>query len=74
MWPGPAVRPSVSSTASRHWPSDLGDARVVADGSSVQVFYDLESGSVTRMSRELVEAITTFEGRELPRRPGRVSA
>jgi acyl-CoA thioester hydrolase len=48
--------------------SELGQARVVADGSSVQVFYDLERGKVVRMPAELRERISTFEGRSLPSR------
>jgi len=46
-------------------------ARLVADGSSVQVMYDLTTERVSRVPTDLVEAIERFEGREMPRhRPG----
>ena len=48
--------------------SSIGEARVVADGSTVQVFYDLEAGSVMRMPTELLERFAEYEGRELPTR------
>ena len=51
--------------------SPLGEARTVADGTTVQVFYDLEAGSVVRMPAELLERMTEFEGRSLPVRPTR---
>lgn len=44
-------------------------ARVAADGSTVQVFYDLEKGAVMRMPADLLESLTAFEGRQLPKRP-----
>ena len=53
--------------------SPLGEARTVAEGSSVQVFLDLSSGTVWRMPAGLRERIADFEGRELPRRAGRES-
>ncbi len=49
--------------------SPIGAARVVADGSSVQVFYDLVRGRPMRTPAGLVEDLTAFEGRELPPRP-----
>ena len=49
--------------------SDLGQARVVADGSTVQVFYDLERGRPMRTPADLVADLEAFEGRELPPRP-----
>ncbi len=46
-------------------------ARLVADGSSVQVMYDLTTDRVSRMPAELLDAIERFEGHPLPRhRPG----
>jgi acyl-CoA thioester hydrolase len=52
-------------------PSSMGAERVVAEGSSVQVFYDLERARVMRVPPDLVSAIEAFEGREIPRRAGR---
>lgn len=46
--------------------STLGEARIVADGSTVQVFYDLQSGKVIRMPPGLSDRISAFEGRPLP--------
>lgn len=54
--------------------SALGEARVVADGSTVQVFYDIASGKVMRMPPELRERIATFEDRVLPARGHEVAA
>ena len=46
-------------------------ARLVADGSTSQVMYDLTTDRVGRMPAELLEAIDAFEGRPIPRhRPG----
>ena len=50
--------------------SAIGSARLVADGSTVQVFYDLVSGRVMRMPASLLASLTAYEGRELPTRPG----
>lgn len=50
--------------------STLGAARTIADGSTVQVFYDLTNGKVVRMPADLLGSINTFEGRTLPSRPG----
>ena len=49
--------------------SPIGQARVVADGSTVQVFYDLKRGRPTRTPADLVRDLATYEGRELPNRP-----
>jgi len=49
--------------------SDLGDARVVADGSTVQVFYDLERGRPMRTPADLVADLEAYEGHALPPRP-----
>jgi acyl-CoA thioester hydrolase len=46
-----------------------GEARPVADGSTVQVFYDLFAGTVMRMPPELLASLTRYEGRTLPSRP-----
>ena len=48
--------------------SDIGPARVVADGSTVQVFYDLSSARAMRMPSQLLDQLTEYEGRELPKR------
>lgn len=49
--------------------SPIGEARVVADGSTVQVFYDLARGRPMRTPAALVAGLAVFEGRELPPRP-----
>lgn len=49
--------------------SPIGAARVVADGSTVQVFYDLARGRPMRTPSDLVRQLTEYEGRELPGRP-----
>ena len=49
--------------------SDLGRARVVADGSTVQVFYDLERGRPMRTPPDLVAQLEAYEGRTFPSRP-----
>jgi acyl-CoA thioester hydrolase len=46
----------------------LAPARLVADGGTTQVMYDLERARPTRVPSELVAAIEAFEGREVPRR------
>jgi acyl-CoA thioester hydrolase len=49
--------------------SPVGRARVVADGETVQVFYDLERGRPVRTPPDLVRDLVAYEGRELPGRP-----
>jgi acyl-CoA thioester hydrolase len=49
--------------------SAIGTARLAADGSTVQVFYDLERGRPMRMPADLVAQLAAFEGRPLPGRP-----
>lgn len=49
--------------------SPMGEARVVADGSTVQVFYDLARGRPMRTPADLVRELASYEGRELPSRP-----
>lgn len=51
--------------------SALGEARVIADGSTVQVFYDPVRARVVRMPADLLTRLTEYEGRQLPRRPPR---
>lgn len=46
----------------------IAPARLVADGGTTQVMYDLARGRPTRMPRDLVDALGRFEGREIPRR------
>lgn len=49
----------------------IAPARHIADGSTVQVMFDLVSNRVTRVPPELLTAIEAFEGRSIPRtRPG----
>jgi acyl-CoA thioester hydrolase len=49
--------------------SDLGAARLIADGSTVQVFYDLERGRPMRTPADLVAELEAYEGRRFPARP-----
>jgi acyl-CoA thioester hydrolase len=48
--------------------SAVGAARVIADGSTVQVFYDLRRSRPMRTPSDLVRGLTAYEGRELPSR------
>ncbi len=49
----------------------IAPARHIADGSTVQVMFDLTTNRVTRMPVQLLTAIEAFEGRPVPRgRPG----
>jgi acyl-CoA thioesterase FadM len=48
--------------------SALGTARVIADGSTVQVFYDLRRGRPMRTPPDLMHALSAYEGRALPSR------
>lgn len=48
--------------------SAIGPARIVAEGSSVQVFYDLVRGTLARMPGDLLARMAELEGRSLPRR------
>ena len=49
--------------------SAIGPERVVADGSTVQVFYDLRRQRPMRMPEDLLAGLTAYEGRQLPGRP-----
>jgi len=48
--------------------SVVAPARVVADGTSVQVMYDLERNRVMRVPEDLIELFEKYEGRQIPRR------
>jgi acyl-CoA thioester hydrolase len=48
--------------------SVVAPARVVADGESVQVMFDLERNRITRVPADLIEMFEEFEGRPIPRR------
>ncbi len=48
--------------------SVVAPARVVADGTSVQVMFDLERNRVMRVPADLVEMFEKYEGRSIPRR------
>jgi acyl-CoA thioester hydrolase len=50
--------------------SSIGPARIVAYGSTVQVFYDLQRGRPMRTPAELLARMALYERRELPGRPG----
>jgi acyl-CoA thioesterase FadM len=53
----------------------IAPARLIADGSTVQVMVDLAADRVGRMPVELLAAIDAFEGRPVPRnRPGHTRA
>ena len=49
--------------------SEVGPARVVAHGTSVQVMFDIKSERVSRVPPDLLELIQGFEGVELAPRP-----
>jgi acyl-CoA thioester hydrolase len=48
--------------------SPVGQARVVADGTTAQVMFDLERSRVVRVPADLVELFEKFEGGPIPRR------
>ncbi len=48
--------------------SEIAPARLVADGETVQVMYDLKRERVMRIPADLLERFTAFEGREIPAR------
>jgi acyl-CoA thioester hydrolase len=50
-------------------PSEVGAARNIADGETIQVMYDLEHRRATRIPAELIERFTAYEGRPIPPRP-----
>ncbi len=49
--------------------SEIGPARLIADGSTVQVFFDFVDGKVMRIPEAMVRRLADFEGRVLPSRP-----
>lgn len=51
--------------------SDIGPSRLIADGSTVQVFFDLVDGTVRRIPEGMAAQLHGFEGRALPSRPAR---
>ena len=46
----------------------IAPARLVADGGTTQVMFDLVRGRPTRMTPDLLDAVERFEGRPMPRR------
>jgi len=48
--------------------SPVGAARVVADGSTTQVMFDLERSRITRVPTDLIEMLERYEGSPIPRR------
>ena len=48
--------------------SAIGVARVVADGSTTQVMFDIERNRVMRVPADLLEMFESYEGRPIPRR------
>ena len=48
--------------------SAVGEARIVADGETLQVMFDLERNRVMRVPADLIGQFEVFEGREIPRR------
>lgn len=46
----------------------IAPARLVADGATTQVMYDLVRGRPTRMPQDLLDAVERFEGHPIPRR------
>ncbi len=47
--------------------SVVAPARVIADGTSVQVMFDLERNRVMRVPDDLIELFEVYEGRKIPR-------
>ncbi len=48
--------------------SPVGEARLVADGTTTQVMFDLERNRVARVPADLIEMFESFEGGSIPRR------
>ncbi len=48
--------------------SAVGAPRVVADGTTVQVMFDLERNRIVRVPADLIEMFEAFEARTFPRR------
>lgn len=49
--------------------SVVGPARVIADGTTIQVMFDLERNRVMRVPPDLIGMFEEFEGRSIPPRP-----
>ncbi len=49
--------------------SEVGEAREIADGETIQVMYDLEHQRATRIPSELIERLTAYERRPIPAKP-----
>ncbi len=49
--------------------SAVGEARVVADGETLQVMFDLDRNRVMRVPADLIDLFAKFEERVIPRRP-----
>lgn len=49
--------------------SAVGEARVVADGETLQVMFDLDRNRVVRVPADLIGQFEQFEERAIPRRP-----
>ena len=49
--------------------SPIAPARLVADGHTVQVMYDIKAARVMRIPADLLERFASFEGRSIPSRP-----
>jgi acyl-CoA thioester hydrolase len=48
--------------------SSLGSARLVADGETVQVMFDIRTARVSRLPADLLQRFEEFEGHRIPRR------
>jgi acyl-CoA thioester hydrolase len=48
--------------------SAVGEGRIVADGSTVQVMFDLERQRIGRVPADLIEMFEKYEGKPIPRR------
>jgi acyl-CoA thioesterase FadM len=46
----------------------IAPARLIADGGTTQVMFDLARGRPMRLARELVDAVERLEGHPIPRR------
>ena len=50
--------------------SDIAPARLVADGETTQVMFDMAANRVMRVPSDLRAGIEAYEGRSIPTRPG----
>ncbi len=51
--------------------SPIAPARLIADGETAQVMYEVRAERVTRVPSDLAERFVAFEGRAIPPRPAR---